>query len=122
MKTPKEPANSQKTAKRAATSASFKPGVSGNLSGRPKKTTEEFELIAACQEKTLAALEVMEKIMIGGENERNKLAAALAIIERGHGKPIDRKEVRTGMIDDLSPEALDRFIDRKAKEAGVKIH
>lgn len=73
--------------KRSATPASFKSGQSGNPGGRPKKTPEEFELIAACKAKTPAALAVMESIMNSGENERNRLAAATAIIDRAYGKP-----------------------------------
>lgn len=65
----------------------FKPGKSGNPTGRPKKTEQEFELIQACKDKTPAALAVMEHIMMEGENERNKLAAAQAIIDRAYGKP-----------------------------------
>ena len=65
----------------------FKKGQSGNPGGRKKRTPEEFELIRACKDKTPAALDVIEKIMVSGENERNRLAAAQAIIERAYGKP-----------------------------------
>jgi hypothetical protein len=73
--------------KRAAPKTAFKKGVSGNPGGRPKRTAEELDLIAACKDRTPAALAVIESIMMEGENERNKLSAAMAIIERGHGKP-----------------------------------
>jgi hypothetical protein len=73
--------------KRAAPKTAFKKGVSGNPGGRPKRTVEELDLIAACKDRTPAALAVIESIMMKGENERNRLAAAQAIIERGHGKP-----------------------------------
>lgn len=79
--------NSKKTASRSATPASFRPGQCGNPGGRPKKTPEEFELIAACKAKTPAALAVMESIMTSGESERTRLAAATAIIDRAYGKP-----------------------------------
>lgn len=65
----------------------FKPGQSGNPAGRAKRTPEEFELIAACRNKTPAALAVIERIMVKGSSERNKLAAATAIIDRAYGKP-----------------------------------
>lgn len=77
-------ANSKKT----ATAASFKPGQSGNPSGRPKKTAEELDLIAACKAKTPDALAVMVKMMTDGEQEKNRLTAAMAIIERAYGKPV----------------------------------
>ncbi|MDB5887028.1 MAG: hypothetical protein JWR74_3199 [Polaromonas sp.] len=66
----------------------FVKGASGNAAGRPKLTPEAVDLIAACKEKTASALDVLMQIMENGENERNRMAAALAIIERGHGKAI----------------------------------
>ena len=74
--------------KKLATPASFKPGKTGNPGGRPKKTPEEFELIAACKSKTPSALAVMVRIMESGANERNQLAAATAIIERAYGRAV----------------------------------
>ena len=65
----------------------FVKGVTGNPGGRPKRTPEELDLVAACKAKTPAALIVIENIMKNGENERNKLAAATAIIDRAYGKP-----------------------------------
>ncbi|HKT89503.1 MAG TPA: hypothetical protein VJQ59_13755 [Candidatus Sulfotelmatobacter sp.] len=62
----------------------------GSLS---KRTPEELNLIAACKEKTPAALAVIESIMLGGDNERNRLAAAQAIIERAYGKPKETVEM-----------------------------
>lgn len=79
--------NSKKTTKRA-TPASFKPGQTGNPGGRPKKTPEELDLIAACKAKTPDALAVMVKMMTDGEQEKNRLTAAMAIIERAYGKPV----------------------------------
>lgn len=70
----------------------FKPGQSGNPGGRPKRTQQELDLIAACKERTPAALAVIESIMLEGENERNKLAAAQAIIERAYGKAVQPVE------------------------------
>ena len=81
------PANRQGTERKAPKTA-FKPGKSGNPSGRPKRTQEELDLIAACKAKTPAALEVIENIMRNGQNERNQLSAAMAIIERAWGKPV----------------------------------
>lgn len=79
--------NRQKTDRKAPKTA-FPKGVSGNPGGRPKRTPEEIDLIAACKQKTEDALDVLLKIMIEGENERNRITAALAIIERGHGKAV----------------------------------
>jgi len=63
-------------------------GRSGNPGGRPPKTEEERTLEAMCRDKTQAALDVLLKIMGEGENERNRITAAMAIIERGHGKAV----------------------------------
>lgn len=73
--------------KRKAPKTAFCKGQTGNPSGRPKRTPEELDLVAACKAKTPDALIVIENIMKHGENERNKLAAATAIIDRAYGKP-----------------------------------
>jgi hypothetical protein len=70
----------------------FKKGQSGNPGGRPKKTQEELDLVAACKAKTPEALATIAQIMVSGENERNRLAAAQAIIERGYGKAVQPVE------------------------------
>lgn len=66
----------------------FQPGQSGNPGGRKPKTEEERTLEAMCRDKTQDALSVLLEIMNNGENERNRFSAALAIIERGHGKAV----------------------------------
>jgi hypothetical protein len=66
----------------------FQPGQSGNPGGRKPKTPEERTLEAMCRDRTQDALDVLIKIMESGENERNKITAAMAIIERGHGKAV----------------------------------
>ena len=68
------------------TTKGFKPGQSGNPSGRPKKTPEEIDLVKACRSKGHDALMVLEKIMLHG-SETNRLKAAMAILERGYGRP-----------------------------------
>lgn len=89
--------------KRKAPKTAFKKGVSGNPGGRPKRTEQELDLIAACKDRTPAALAVIETIMLEGENERNKLAAAQAIIERAYGKPKETVEANvTGRIETIT--------------------
>lgn len=100
-------ANRQQTdkPKRKAPKTAFKKGVSGNASGRPKRTPEEFELVAACKAKAPEALAVLLRIMNSGENERNQLSAALGVIERGFGKAVQHIEANVttheACIDDL---------------------
>lgn len=73
--------------------AGFKKGQSGNPSGRPKRTVEELDLIAACKAKTPAALETIVEIMYNGEQEKSRLTAAQYIIDRGYGKPVQQTEL-----------------------------
>lgn len=61
--------------------------------GRPKKTEQELDLIAACKAKTPDALAVIVEIMSNGEKEATRLQAAQSIIERGYGKPVQPQEV-----------------------------
>lgn len=103
--------NRQKTDKRAAPKTAFAPGKSGNPGGRPKKTDAEFELEAACKAKAPEALGVMVSLMTGAKNDSVRLQAALAIIERAHGKPLQRSEVRTGPLDDLPHDELKALRD-----------
>jgi hypothetical protein len=79
--------------KRRGPGRPFEPGQSGNPSGRAKRTQEELDLIDACKEKTPAALAVIEQIMMSGENERNRLAAAQYIIDRAYGKAVQQTEL-----------------------------
>ena len=65
----------------------FEKGKSGNPNGRPAKSEEEKALGEACRAKSERALEVIASIMENGENERNRITAALSIIERAYGKP-----------------------------------
>lgn len=83
---------SKKTERKAPPKA-YKPGVSGNPLGRPKKTAQELDLIAACKAKTPDALDVIVDIMANGEKEQTRLAAALSIIERAYGKPVQPQDV-----------------------------
>lgn len=85
-------ANSKKTVRKAPPKA-FKPGQSGNPSGRPKKTEQELDLIAACKAKTPSALAVIVDIMENGEKETSRLAAAQSIIERAYGKPVQPQDL-----------------------------
>lgn len=71
----------------------FKKGQSGNPAGRAKKTVQELDLVAACKAKTTEALATIVEIMTNGEKEQTRLAAAMAIIERAYGKPVQPQDV-----------------------------
>lgn len=68
----------------------FAKGRSGNPGGRPAKTKEEYDLIAACKAKTPDALSTIVRIMEEGESERNRLASAKYIIDRAYGKAVQQ--------------------------------
>lgn len=104
-------ANRQKTDKKQAPRSAFKPGQSGNPSGRPKKTAEQFELESACRAKTPEALDVMVDLMTTSRQDSVRLQAALSIIERAHGKPLQRSEVRSGELDGLPHDELKQLRD-----------
>lgn len=85
--------------KRKAPKTAFAKGKSGNPGGRPVKTAQELDLIAACKAKTPEALGVITDIMTNGEKEQTRLAAALSIIERAYGKPVQPQDVNlTGAL------------------------
>lgn len=70
-----------------------------NPGGRPKKTAQELDLIAACRAKTPEALDVIVSIMMTSDKDAVRLSAAQAIIERGYGKPIQQQDVNlTGQL------------------------
>ena len=92
--------------KRQAPKSAFAPGQSGNPAGRPKKTQEAFELEAACRARSPDALEVLLELMVNSKQDNVRFNAANAIIERAHGKALQRSEIRSGPLDDLPREAL----------------
>lgn len=79
--------------KRPPTAGSFGKGNKANPSGRPKKTEEERTLEEMCRAKTPEALATILTIMAGGENERNRLASAQYIIDRGWGRAAQAMEI-----------------------------
>ena len=79
--------------RRKAPKTAFTKGKSGNPGGRPTKTAQELDLIAACKDKTPEALAVIADIMANGEKEATRLAAALSIIERAYGKPVQPQDL-----------------------------
>jgi HEAT repeat protein len=61
----------------------FKPGQSGNPSGRPK---EHAHIKALAREHTEAAIAALVA-GLSDDNGRTRIAAAEALLDRGYGKP-----------------------------------
>jgi hypothetical protein len=59
----------------------FRPGISGNPSGRPKVDVRVKELARAHTEQAIQTL------VDALQNERTCVAAAVALLDRGWGKP-----------------------------------
>jgi len=70
---------------------SWKEGQSGNPNGRPKKLSQAAAL---ARQYTEQAMNTLIKQM-ASEDENIAQKAALAILDRGHGKPTEYHEVET---------------------------
>ena len=73
----------------AAIDTRFKPGRSGNPGGRPKA---EFRVRELAQENTVEAVETLVEVMRTGR-PGERLAAAVALLDRGWGRPAQAVEV-----------------------------
>ena len=63
----------------------FQRGTSGNPGGRPKEVVEVREL---ARERTTKAIEALEAILDDDKQPGStKVAAATALLDRGHGRP-----------------------------------
>ena len=89
----------------------FQKGQSGNPSGRKKTSDEERSLAESCKAKTAEALATILEIMSEGQNERNRLAAAQYVIDRGWGKPVQQTELSAPGGEPLSIEVIFRKPD-----------
>lgn len=70
----------------------FAKGQSGNPGGRRKKTQEDIDLISSCRALTRDALDTLIDVMRNG-SEKNRVTAAVHIIERGYGKAVQPTDV-----------------------------
>lgn len=92
----------------------FQKGRSGNPGGRPRKNPEDYDLEAAARSKAADAFGTLVKIMGHGEIERNRMAAAIAILERGYGKAQQKIEQTavTKPMEEMTDEELMEIIQR----------
>lgn len=68
----------------AASGSSWKPGQSGNPGGRPKADHRIKDL---AKDYTDIALRTLAEIAEHGDNEGARVSAAVALLDRGWGKP-----------------------------------
>jgi hypothetical protein len=99
----------------------FAKGVSGNPGGRPKRTQEEVDLIAACKEQTPEALEVIQDLMANSSNDRVRLAAAEYILDRAWGKPTQRQEIEPIQLEVFTTDRRPEEVYQEMLEAGRRL-
>lgn len=68
----------------------FLKGVSGNPGGAKRRSEADRRVEELARNASESAFETVHALMSTAEQERTKLAAALAILERAHGKPGER--------------------------------
>lgn len=112
--------NNKVTAKRVR-GKPYPKGKTGNPGGRPKRTKEELDLIAACKDKTPAALDVITALMKEASSDSVRLNSAIFIIDRAYGKATQFIDAKVTTMSDLDDSELDKVISQKALEAGVSI-
>lgn len=74
----------------------FKPGQSGNPGGRP---VIPADVVEASRALTGTALATLEEICISGVDESARIKAAVALLDRAWGKPVEHATVS----DDRAP-------------------
>jgi hypothetical protein len=97
-------------------STSFRPGLSGNPSGRPRRPAAIEARQVVVDAKALArecapeAVSTLKGIMV---NEKAppaaRITAAMALLDRGYGKPRQEVEIRKPNLDRLTDEELEQL-------------
>jgi hypothetical protein len=98
-------------------STSFKQGVSGNLAGRPKRpdTIEARRVVAdvksAARELTPVAMDTLEKAMTDQKAPwAAKITAAIAVLDRGWGKPEQTVSANVSILDQMTDDELQTML------------
>jgi hypothetical protein len=98
-------------------STSFKPGVSGNVNGRPKRpeTIEARRVVAdvkaAARELTLDAMDTLKLVMKDPKAPpAARVGAATAVLDRGWGKPTQPIEANVNWTDSMNLEEKEAML------------
>lgn len=88
----------------------FRPGFSGNPGGARRRSEADRKIEELARAKSADAFDVVADLMTGSDNDRTRLAAALAILERAHGKPGDRLAEPLELPTDAGPAVFARAV------------
>jgi phage terminase small subunit len=124
---------SQADAYRAAyTAGKMKPATVQNNAHTLMKNSEVSARVQALRAPVVervqygleqAMLEAEEAMKVAKIKENGgAMVAAVQLRAKLNGLLVDRKEVRTGPLESMPDDALDKVIAQKAKEAGVQLH
>jgi hypothetical protein len=98
-------------------STSFRPGVSGNVNGRPKRpeTIEARRVVAdvkaAARELTLDAMDTLKLVMKDPKAPpAARVGAATAILDRGWGKPTQPVDANINWTDSIPLEEKEAML------------
>src|SRR5215470_66404 len=72
---------------RHATKTSWRPGQSGNPSGRPAMPRTAREMALEARKYSIEAIHVLVKLMRNGDTAAVRASAANSILDRAYGKP-----------------------------------
>jgi hypothetical protein len=103
-------------------STSFKPGVSGNPAGRPRRSDtiaarQAFVTVkAAARALTQEAIDTLAAVMRDGRAPATaRISAAVALLDRGHGRPSQAVDLTIGCdlgrLTDDELETLERIME-----------
>ena len=76
----------------------FSKGQSANPGGRRKKTAEDIEVQQIARQHGATAIDALVKIATKGKSESARVSAAIALLDRGFGKPTQPVESDVNLV------------------------